>query len=143
MGQEVLYTKKYDVYEVDLTSKQLGVLPCVIIQNDMGNKHSPTTIVMPLVKEKTEQNGLYFKVNLKNLGELYVFASFVQVVDKSRMLKTDVPLSCIEDEETKEKLGKYYLANAGMKKEKINGEYKIVDMTQEELELIYEESRNC
>lgn len=143
MKQKVLFTKKYDVYEVDLTSKGLGVLPCVIIQNDMGNQHSPTTIVMPLVKEKLEEHGLYFKISLKNLGELYVFASFVQVIDKSRMLKTDIPLSCIEDEETREKLGRYYLANAGMKREKINGEYKIVDMTQEELDLIYEESRNC
>lgn len=143
MKQKVLFTKKYDIYEVDLTSKHLGVLPCVIIQNDMGNKHSPTTIVMPLVKEKMEQNGLYFKVNLKNLGEYYVFASFVQVIDKSCMLKSDTPLSCIEDEETKEKLGRYYLANAGMKKEKVNGKYQIVHMTQEELELIYEESRNC
>lgn len=143
MGQKVLFTKKYDVYEVDLTSKQLGVLPCVIIQNDMGNRHSPTTIVMPLVKEKTEPNGLYFKVCLKNLGELYVFASFVQVIDKSCALITDAPLSCIEDEETKEKLGRYYLANMGMKKEKVNGKYQIVDMTQEELDLIYEESRKC
>lgn len=141
MKQKVPFTKKYDIYRVDLTSKQLGILPCVIIQNDIGNKYSPTTIVMPLVKEKLDKNGLYFKVNVQNLGEMYVFASFVQVIDKNRMIKGDAPISCIEDKEAREKLGRYYLANVGMKKEKVNGKYHIVDMTQEELNLIYEEAR--
>lgn len=143
MKSNVLFTKKYDIYEVDLTSKNLGVLPCVIIQNDIGNKHSPTTIIMPLVKEKPEKNGLYFKINVKNIGEIYVFASFVQVIDKKALIKGDAPISRIEDKETRERLGKYYLANAGMKKEKVNGKYQIVDMTQEELDSIYEESRKC
>lgn len=143
MKSKVLFTKKYDVYEVDLTCKNLGVLPCVIIQNDIGNKYSPTTIIIPLVKEKLERNGLYFKVNVKNLGEMYAFASFVQVIDKSAIIKGDSPISCIEDKKAREKLRRYYLANTGMKKEKINGKYQIVDMTQEELELIYEESRKC
>jgi len=143
MKQKVPFTKKYDIYEVDLTRKGLGILPCIIIQNDIGNKHSPTTIIMPLVTEKLEKNGLYFKVKLKNLGELYVFTSFIQAIDKSCILNVDNPLSCIEDEETREKLGRYYLANAGMKKVKVNGKYQIVDMTQEELDLIYEESRQC
>lgn len=48
-----------DIYYVDLgkpiDSVQGGVRPCVIIQNDTGNKHSTTTIICPLTtKQKTE-----------------------------------------------------------------------------------------
>lgn len=143
MKQRVPFTKKYDVYNVDLSRKELGVLPCVIIQNDIGNRYSPTTIIMPLLKEKIEKNGLYFKVKLKSLGERYVFASFVQVIDKSTIIEVDSPISCIEKKEDREKLCKYYLANAGMKRQRVNGKLQVVDMTQEELDLIYEESRKC
>lgn len=52
MGETVLYTKQYDIYEVDLSDLGFGILPCVIIQNNIGNKFSPTTIVAPLLREK-------------------------------------------------------------------------------------------
>ena len=41
--------KKFDVFYADLSpvkgSEQGGMRPVVIIQNDIGNRHSPTTIV--------------------------------------------------------------------------------------------------
>lgn len=41
--------KRGDVWWVDLDpavgSEQDNIRPCVIIQNDLGNKHSPTTII--------------------------------------------------------------------------------------------------
>ena len=41
-----------DVWYADLSpvmgSEQGGVRPVVVIQNDIGNKHSPTTIVAPI-----------------------------------------------------------------------------------------------
>ena len=44
--------QKYDVYYCDfgknLGSEQSGLRPCVILQNDKGNKYSPTTIVAPI-----------------------------------------------------------------------------------------------
>ena len=43
---------KGDVYYADLNpvigSEQGGVRPVVILQNDIGNKYSPTTIVAPM-----------------------------------------------------------------------------------------------
>lgn len=50
--------KRGDIYYADLGfpcgSKQAGYRPVVIIQNDIGNKKSNTTIVSPLTsKEKT------------------------------------------------------------------------------------------
>lgn len=44
--------KRYDIVQADLSpvigSEQGGIRPVLIIQNDVGNKCSPTTIVMPL-----------------------------------------------------------------------------------------------
>lgn len=43
--------KRYDIVQADLSgtvgSEQGGVRPVLIIQNDIGNLNSPTTIVMP------------------------------------------------------------------------------------------------
>ena len=51
--------KRYDIVQADLSgtigSEQGGVRPVLIIQNDMGNLHSPTTIVMPF-SSKTFKN---------------------------------------------------------------------------------------
>lgn len=64
-----------DIVQVDLGetvgSIQGGKRPCVVVQNDIGNRVSPTTIVIPLTSEikklhmrthdvlhKTEANGL-------------------------------------------------------------------------------------
>lgn len=65
----------FDVIQVDLGepfgSEQGGVRPAVIVQNNKGNKYSPTVLVIPMTKEikkvnmpthnimyKTESNGL-------------------------------------------------------------------------------------
>ncbi len=43
--------KRYDIVQADLSgtvgSEQGGIRPVLIIQNDIGNLHAPTTIVMP------------------------------------------------------------------------------------------------
>lgn len=44
--------KRYDIVKADLFgtvgSEQGGIRPVLVIQNDIGNLHSPTTIVIPL-----------------------------------------------------------------------------------------------
>ncbi len=49
MGCGTLIVRRGDVYYADLRpvvgSEQGGVRPVLVIQNDMGNKHSPTIIV--------------------------------------------------------------------------------------------------
>ena len=37
-------------------SEQGGTRPCLIIQNDIGNKHSPTTIIAIITSRKTKAN---------------------------------------------------------------------------------------
>lgn len=51
--------KRYDIVQADLSgtvgSEQGGIRPVLIIQNDIGNSYSPTTIVMPF-STKTFKN---------------------------------------------------------------------------------------
>lgn len=53
--QRNMYWKQGSVVFVDLgegiDSEQNGIRPCVIIQNDIGNKYSSTTIVAPITKD--------------------------------------------------------------------------------------------
>ena len=53
--------RRFDIIMVDLSgvigNEQGGIRPVVVIQNDIGNTFSPTTIVMPLTKK------------IKNLGQ--------------------------------------------------------------------------
>ena len=48
-----------DVYLADLGqgigSEQSGVRPVVILQNDLGNQHSPTVIIAPITKQRGRQ----------------------------------------------------------------------------------------
>ena len=50
--------KRGEIYYADLSpvigSEQGGVRPVVIIQNDKGNKYSPTTIVAPITSRKKQ-----------------------------------------------------------------------------------------
>ena len=53
--------KRYDIVLVDfglnvIDSEQGGIRPAVIIQNDVGNFYSSTTIVMPLTSQVKNLN---------------------------------------------------------------------------------------
>ena len=48
--------KRNEIYYADLNpvkgSEQGGIRPVLVIQNDMGNKHSPTTIVAAITSKE-------------------------------------------------------------------------------------------
>ena len=138
----MLYTKQYDIYEVDLSDLGFGILPCVIIQNNIGNKFSPTTIVAPLLREKGWKGYLYCDINSKKLGKLYVYVSFVKTIDKSRIIEKN-PIGTIEDIKQKKKLSRFMLANMGIKTKIVNGEKQVIELSNEELDLFYKESSEC
>lgn len=52
--------KRGDLYYADLSpvvgSEQGGVRPVVVIQNDVGNKYSPTTIIAPITSQRKKTN---------------------------------------------------------------------------------------
>ena len=55
--------KRGEIYAVDFGtgcgSEQGGIRPSLILQNDIGNKHSPTTIVAAITSRKTKACLLY------------------------------------------------------------------------------------
>lgn len=72
-------------------SEQRGERPCIVIQNDMGNKFSPTTIVVPLtsrIPKKMLPTHLYISEGeLGNkLKDSIVLCEQIRTIDKSRIV---------------------------------------------------------
>lgn len=116
--------KMFDVVYIDNTinkqgSEQDGVRPAIIIQNNMGNKHSPTVLIMCLttsikknylpthcIIHNTKENGLKKKSML--LGET------LTQISKERILSK---IGTISDSEVQNDILNVYLANiTGRKK---------------------------
>lgn len=70
-------------------SEQKGYRPVVVIQNDIGNKHSPTTVIIPISAKK--KNPLPTHIILSNYDFLDYHSTAlveqIRVVDKSRLAK--------------------------------------------------------
>ena len=87
--------KRGEIVLVDLEpikgSEQGGTRPCLIIQNDLGNKYSPTTIIAPITSKRFTKefsvnvNLLKEDSNLKN--DSTVLLNQIKTVDKSRIIK--------------------------------------------------------
>ncbi|MGB9867943.1 MAG: type II toxin-antitoxin system PemK/MazF family toxin [Bacillota bacterium] len=86
--------RRGDIFLVDFNpargSEQAGFRPALVVQNDVGNKHSPTTIVVAI---STAREKVYpFLVPLR-AGEggldrdSMVNTSQILTVDKSRLMK--------------------------------------------------------
>lgn len=125
----------FDIYYANLSkntvqSEQGGIRPVIIIQNDMGNKYSPTIIVLPITSEikkenlpthcilhKTQRNGL-------NVDSM-VMAEQIRVIDKSRLLDKMGYLDNIKEQND---VINTYLANITGKKQYTSMWNKIINM---------------
>lgn len=81
-----------EIYLVDLSnnvgSEQAGVRPAVIVQNESGNIHSPTTIICPLTTQTKKLLVTHVSLTPDDCGILKnstVLCEQVRVVDKSRI----------------------------------------------------------
>jgi mRNA interferase MazF len=88
-GNLVVY--RGEVYYADLSpvigSEQGGLRPVLIIQNDVGNKHSPTTIIAPITSRFTKKP-LPTHVPLSNCGlakDSIALCEQLRTVDKRRL----------------------------------------------------------
>ena len=72
-------------------SEQGGVRPSVIIQNDLGNKYSPTIIIAPITsKEFTKEyptNVFISKQDSKLNKNSTILLNQIKTIDKSRIIK--------------------------------------------------------
>ena len=125
----------FDVFYANLKddavkSEQGGIRPVVVVQNDVGNKYSPTIIVLPITSEikkvnmpthcilhKSDKNGLS-----KNS---MVLAEQVRVIDKSRLISK---MGYIDNPIEQNAVINAYLANITGKKEYSSVWTKIINM---------------
>lgn len=96
------YVKEYDIQlrQGDIIycdlgkgrgSEQGGKRPCLVIQNNIGNKHSPTVIVASITSElKKENQPTHFVIkNYKEVGlekESMIMFEQIQTLSKDRIL---------------------------------------------------------
>ncbi|MEK6875234.1 MAG: type II toxin-antitoxin system PemK/MazF family toxin [Nanoarchaeota archaeon] len=87
--------KKGDVVLVNFEpvrgSEQRGIRPSLIIQNDIFNKYSPTTIVAPitskLFKKEYPTNVFIKKEDSKLNRDSTILLNQIKTIDKSRIIK--------------------------------------------------------
>ncbi len=85
--------KRGDIYYADLSpvigSEQGGVRPVLIVQNDVGNKYSPT-VIAAAITSRLEKNKLptHIEVNASDCGlskNSVVLLEQVRTIDKKRL----------------------------------------------------------
>ncbi len=82
-----------DIYYADLSpvvgSEQGGVRPVLIVQNDVGNKFSPTVIAAAITSQHDKANlPTHIEVNAENTGlikDSVVLLEQVRTIDKHRL----------------------------------------------------------
>ena len=85
--------KRGDIYYADLSpvvgSEQGGIRPVLIVQNDVGNKHSPTVIAAAITSQHDKSRlPTHIQVNANNCGlakDSIVLLEQVRTLDKKRL----------------------------------------------------------
>ncbi len=85
--------KRGDIFYADLSpvvgSEQGGVRPVLIVQNDMGNKYSPTVIAAAITSQKDKaQLPTHIKVSADGCGlikDSIVLLEQIRTLDKRRL----------------------------------------------------------
>lgn len=110
--------KKYDVlyanFDGNEGSEQGGERPAIVIQNNVGNKYSPTLIVLKMTSEYKKEDlptHLLVKANNENGLRLdsMLLAEQIMTIDKSRIIDK---VGSITDRETQREVFKRFLASA-------------------------------
>jgi len=108
----------FDIFYADLSkntvrSEQGGIRPVIVIQNDTGNRYSPTVIVLPITSELKKINmptHCILHKSLKNglAVNSMVLAEQIRVIDKSRLLE---PIGYLDNIKEQNDVINAYMAN--------------------------------
>lgn len=87
-GNNMNEIKRGQIYYIDLDpvqgSEQGGLRPCIIVQNNKGNEHSPATIVVPLTtkwKKKLPTHTIVHETPVTSLA----LCEQIRTIDKCRI----------------------------------------------------------
>lgn len=111
--------RRYDIVKADLSgavgSEQGGVRPVLIVQNDVGNIHSCTTIVIPLtskIKNLNQPTHTLIRSNtFTGLKEdSMVLGEQMRVISNQRIINK---IGTVTDENERKEIRRVYQANFG------------------------------
>ena len=119
VNPEIMDIKWGDVVFVDFTdnsrdSEQSDIRPAIIIQNDKGNEHSPTTIVASITSQEKRYLPTHVVVKPYQSGlnkVSTILMEQVRTIDKSRILSK---VGHIEPDWLKEKIKKSLTISFGV-----------------------------
>ena len=88
-----MVVRRGDMYYADLSpvigSEQGGIRPVLVIQNDIGNKHSPTVIVSAITSQQNKSKlPTHIELDSQELGlksDSVLLAEQIRTIDKSRL----------------------------------------------------------
>ena len=91
--KEVRQVFRGEIYNANLSgaigSEQKGTRPVLIVQNNTGNVHSPTVMVLPITKKQDIINPQPTHIDIKNFCGLEcdstILAEQIRTIDKSRL----------------------------------------------------------
>ena len=104
-----MIVKRGDMFYADLSpvigSEQGGIRPVLVIQNDTGNKYSPTVIVSAITS-RLDKNKLptHIELDSKEIGlksDSVLLAEQIRTIDKSRLKEK---IGHIEDDKIMDKI---------------------------------------
>ncbi len=113
--------KRGDMFYADLSpvvgSEQGGIRPVVIIQNDIGNKYSPTVITAAITSKLCKNNlPTHIAIESKNIGlktDSIILTEQVRTIDKCRLKEK---IGHIEDELLIKKINEALGVSIGLEK---------------------------
>ena len=85
--------RRGDIFLADLGdgigSEQHGVRPVLVVQNNVGNKYSPTVTVLPITTKVHKSRGLPTHIFIDNMGGLAekssIMAEQITTIDKTKI----------------------------------------------------------
>lgn len=118
--------RRGDIFYADLSpvvgSEQAGVRPIVVIQNDVGNRYSPTIIGIAITSKEKIKMPTHLEIDGTKYGlekDSVILAEQIRTLDKSRLKEKVGRL----DKETLEKLKKAIEISFGLRGEVNLDEY--------------------
>lgn len=111
--------RRYDIVQADLGqvigSEQGGIRPVLIIQNDVGNIYSCTTIIMPLSSKLKSLNQPTHTLIKRSIDtglktDSVLLGEQMRVISSQRIIKK---IGTVTDETEREEIRRVYQANFG------------------------------
>lgn len=112
--------KRFDIVQADLSgtvgSEQGGIRPVLVIQNNIGNLHSPTTIVMPFSTKVSKNPNQPTHTLIKKSADTGLKMDSVLLGEQMRVISNQRikrKIGTVIDQNERDEIRRVYNANFG------------------------------